>query len=525
MQQESIQLLRKPCPPSEKYSKLFQDVNKKITPTSSTESKSTCGRSTHNSCHHEDHYVPLNTPTKQQKYPNMELIKIHPLYPKGPHPLPPSRIMCQIDNDPLLHHDDIHNNDKPEFTFNDFLMTSHDDHTPIITTTNKPFISHHNYLKLTSWFATQKPKQDKILSWQPQVEMCAPEQRKPKHQIMIEFQAMLNEMLLESQSEIDNISSMEMIEWPHQHQHDTLIQSSRSRFFCGEGRSQSPFNSSHHSLINPPEVAVLQSMMNGGTHLSLKAHFLSQLPNLISLSHTLTHLNLSFNTFKTFPSQILELTQLISLKMRNNPIRELPSDISKLHKLEIMSLPFNLLSDLPQGLFEMDNLIELDLSHNSIQWLSRDIDNLRNLRHLNIECNQLSGLPATILSLSLSHLHVDNNYFHPALWTENTLNQPQTLIEMCCHNSVHIYNVLSQTMKDIVDSNRSGLYCDMCHKQIYGTGLRVIRSVGGVTRVFGVKLLPLILIVCSIKCQRVLKDTRQEIKWDHYNKHITCDTL
>ena len=61
------------------------------------------------------------------------------------------------------------------------------------------------------------------------------------------------------------------------------------------------------------------------------------------------------------------MTQLISLKMRNNPLRELPSgklllyynyyyndaiitlDISKLHKLEIMSLPFNLLSDLPQG--------------------------------------------------------------------------------------------------------------------------------------------------------------------------------
>ena len=47
-------------------------------------------------------------------------------------------------------------------------------------------------------------------------------------------------MILESQSEIDNISSTEMIGWPHQH--DTLIQSSRSRFFCGEGRSQSPFS-------------------------------------------------------------------------------------------------------------------------------------------------------------------------------------------------------------------------------------------------------------------------------------------
>ena len=60
---------------------------------------------------------------------------------------------------------------------------------------------------------------------------------------------MLNEMIMESQSEIDNISSMEMIEWPHQHQHDTLIQSSRSRFFCGEGRSQSPFSKTASVLL------------------------------------------------------------------------------------------------------------------------------------------------------------------------------------------------------------------------------------------------------------------------------------
>ena len=56
-------------------------------------------------------------------------------------------------------------------------------------------------------------------------------------------------MIMESQSEIDNISSMEMIEWPHQHQHDTLIQSSRSRFFCGEGRSQSPFSKTASVLL------------------------------------------------------------------------------------------------------------------------------------------------------------------------------------------------------------------------------------------------------------------------------------
>ena len=48
-------------------------------------------------------------------------------------------------------------------------------------------------------------------------------------------------------------------------------------------------------LISPAEVAILESMMDGGHRLSLKAHFLCSLPLLSPLSLTLTHLNLSFN--------------------------------------------------------------------------------------------------------------------------------------------------------------------------------------------------------------------------------------
>ena len=48
-------------------------------------------------------------------------------------------------------------------------------------------------------------------------------------------------------------------------------------------------------LVSPAEVAILESMMEGGQSLSLKAHFLSSLPSLSPLSRTLAHLNLSFN--------------------------------------------------------------------------------------------------------------------------------------------------------------------------------------------------------------------------------------
>lgn len=58
-----------------------------------------------------------------------------------------------------------------------------------------------------------------------------------------------------------------------------------------------PSDASHRPLIDPSEVAIIESMMNGGRELNFKAHFISQLPDLSPLSHTLTHLNLSFNNF------------------------------------------------------------------------------------------------------------------------------------------------------------------------------------------------------------------------------------
>ena len=56
----------------------------------------------------------------------------------------------------------------------------------------------------------------------------------------------------------------------------------------------------------------------------------------------------------------------------------------------------------------------------------------RHLQKFNVEYNLLSGLPASILSLSLTSLSVDNNYFHPALWQENARNQPQVRLPTAC---------------------------------------------------------------------------------------------
>ena len=57
-------------------------------------------------------------------------------------------------------------------------------------------------------------------------------------------------------------------------------------------------DASHQPLISPAEVAVLESMMVGGRQLNLKAHFLTQLPDLCPLTATLTYLNVSFNDLR-----------------------------------------------------------------------------------------------------------------------------------------------------------------------------------------------------------------------------------
>uniref|UniRef100_A0A1X7T4Q5 Disease resistance R13L4/SHOC-2-like LRR domain-containing protein n=1 Tax=Amphimedon queenslandica TaxID=400682 RepID=A0A1X7T4Q5_AMPQE len=302
--------------------------------------------------------------------------------------------------------------------------------------------------------------------------------RKPHQQLLLEFKSMLAELLREAETSVERRPSADI---QLENRDDVIIQSRASKFFCGEQRTSSPFDdSSGNEAIGPAEVAILQSMVTGGHMLSFKAHFLSELPSLLPLSNTLTHLNVSFNCLQVFPKDICQLTQLKDLRLRNNPIREIPSAIRSLKSLQLLSIPFNLLTDLPQGLFELYSLEELDVSHNSLQWISRDIQQLCNLKRLNVQCNQLSGLPVTTLNIQLQQLLVDSNYFHQLLWKENTHNSPQMLSDMCCtvlakHSTVSAIEEYPQDIQALLN-NPTGT-CDYCQGAMYGCGLRAIRSI------------------------------------------------
>ena len=151
-------LLRRPLPPSETY-KLPVNTSR-----CSTTIKTSSGTSNIKTRSATLPLVPANTPYNNNDRltcsSNRE-IHIHPLHPKGPPPLPPSKILSQ---GIYREEDDLTTISVPEFTFNDFLLSS--DHEPVdIPRTHEVMLSRENYLKMTSWFVTQKPTQNTFSSW------------------------------------------------------------------------------------------------------------------------------------------------------------------------------------------------------------------------------------------------------------------------------------------------------------------------------------------------------------------------
>lgn len=525
-QQTTVPLLRRPRPPKQRQTS-SKDANKKtpraqskappITSNNATPAFPLNSRQTNDS---------LYTDTYEDD--DTGQFEIYSLYPTGPECFPRGKTTRAARASypvPQLHLDvggregevvEPDDDDAIAFTLNDFRISTKVVHPLPMKTAPEVVISRQNYLKLTSWFAANVPTQDSLNTLEIQVDTTAPASRKPRHQALLELSAMVEDALQSrGSSTTDTLdtgaSSLTggLQRWPTPTPEDTLFQSSTSRYFCGQGRSNSPFDASNQPFISPSEVAVLQSMMSGGgRELSLKALFLTALPDLTPLSQTLTSLNLSFNSLAAFPDQLLQLQQLTYLWMRNNPLRELPIEIRRLKKLQVFCISFSMLTELPPSLFELSALRELDVSHNTLQWISRDIANLSSLQRLNVDGNQLCGLPATFLRLQqITHLSISDNLTHPLLWRENTRNQPQMLVDL---TSVVLGSCVSALDDEELPSSvrialqsRRNAVCDCCQGVLFGAGLRLIRAVA--REKFGVRNLPFIFQVCSPSCRSKLK--------------------
>jgi len=145
--------------------------------------------------------------------------------------------------------------------------------------------------------------------------------------------------------------------------------------------------------------------------LSLKHHCLSSLPaDLSVLSSCLITLDLSFNSFVTFPIVTFELTKLKELFINNNVIETVQDKIESLIHLQVLHLQHNKLVKLPSAVGQLKNLVILNLEHNQLTSLPSEIQQLKKLNKLLLANNRLQELPAAIIYLdSLEELHVTSN--------------------------------------------------------------------------------------------------------------------
>ena len=83
---------------------------------------------------------------------------------------------------------DLGGNFEHQFTLNDFQVSNELSPRRILRTTRNSsgiMMSRENYLKLTGWFATNVPKQEKLNTVDIEVDHNAPGPRKPQHQSLI----------------------------------------------------------------------------------------------------------------------------------------------------------------------------------------------------------------------------------------------------------------------------------------------------------------------------------------------------
>ncbi|XP_061482145.1 leucine-rich repeat-containing protein 63 [Rhineura floridana] len=246
------------------------------------------------------------------------------------------------------------------------------------------------------------------------------------------------------------------------------------------------------------KMTVLSCLMHRRTGLSLKAFFLSRLPDLSPLADFLVYLNLSFNYLYFFPKEVYHLKHLEVLKLRNNPIKFIPEDIGQMKNLKLLIMSFNLLTALPAGLFSLPNLQGLDVSYNELEFIPTEIGNLRSLTYLNLEGNLLYVLPCGLLKLQLGRLKVENNFLHAYFWNEVCQLQPQRLTDMAalCFAKHNLWEIYHKMPVDIQEMLINFATCDCCMGPLYGRGLQFIRIY---RNAYGLRL-PYFFCACSPTC-------------------------
>ena len=186
---------------------------------------------------------------------------------------------------------------------------------------------------------------------------------------------------------------------------------------------------SYNKLVKLPD---LQNFILIKT-LNLKSNRLRELPNSIGSLSTLEVFNLRNNVISHLPESIKSLTSLKTLDLHGNKfnditvslsnsvtelelgwnnLKSIPNSIKSLLSLEKLGLGGNKILELPEWLSNFTLLKELDLYDNNLFKVPESIGSLKSLEKLNLRNNQLTKLPTSFLNLrSLKNLNLSWNSF------------------------------------------------------------------------------------------------------------------
>jgi small GTP-binding protein len=189
----------------------------------------------------------------------------------------------------------------------------------------------------------------------------------------------------------------------------------------------------------PPEIVQLTNLQT----LKIAGNQISSLPREIGQLTNLQTLDISFNQISSLPPEIGQLTNLQSLDISGNQISSLPPEIVQLTNLQTLDLRNNQISSLPPEIVQLTNLQTLYISYNQISSLPPEIVQLTNLQSLDISNNQFSSLPPEIVQLTnLQSLDISNNQFS---------SLPPEIVQLTNLQSLDIYgNQISSLPPEIV---------------------------------------------------------------------------
>lgn len=162
------------------------------------------------------------------------------------------------------------------------------------------------------------------------------------------------------------------------------------------------------------------------TTLNLSKNGLNEVQErLLSLSKSLTDLNVSLNKITSLPSDFGCLTKLSSLDLSNNQLSHLPDSCDRLSSLREINICNNRFSNLPSVLYSLRTMEIILASGNQIQII--DVDSLLSMKALStldLQNNNIAQVPPQLGNVTqLRSLQLEGNPFRnprPAVLCKGT---------------------------------------------------------------------------------------------------------